>query len=205
MPISTFDELRDTIIDWALPGGEPNFVDQVPTFIRMAEARFDRELEVQNAIGTSIVTTSEAYPGWPPDWLATISISESGGGPLKQLTIVQAEAIEACGPGVPIAYAIVDGGVRLVPAPSAARSYRLTYERKLHRLGDTVQSNWLLAVSPDLYLYASLVAAEVYLKNDERFPLWEGKAQQIIDDMNLQSRRQKYGQGRPLTRVATFG
>ena len=125
-PIGNYAELRAAIIDWAIPGGEPNFNAAVPTFIRMAEARFDRELERHNSIGTSIMSTDHPYPGWPADWNETISITELGidgnpchAGPLKPLTIAQGEDIEGYGVGVPRYYAIVDGGFRLIPAPNA--------------------------------------------------------------------------------------
>lgn len=202
---STYTALKAQIIDWALPGGEPSFEGQVPEFIRLAEARFDRELRVQNMIGVSTLVTSEPFPAVPSDWLETITILDASGTPLKSLTIHQRDELNQATAGIPAAYAMVDGGFRFIPSPNAERSYQLTYYRKLDRLSDTNTSNWLLDVSPDLYLYASLVAAEVYLKSDERFPLWASQSQKIIDDMNAVSLRQEYARGTPLARRVSFG
>src|SRR5262245_45282678 len=101
MAIATYTELKAAIIDFSLPGGEPNFNGRVPDFIRMAEARFDRELRTHHQIGVSTLTTSEPFPGVPSDWAETISIMDSAGQPLKSLTIHQREAASYAGAGVP--------------------------------------------------------------------------------------------------------
>jgi len=39
-------------------------------------------------------------------------------------------------------------------------------------LGDNLQSNWLTEYAPDVLLYASLLEATPFLKDDERVPVW---------------------------------
>jgi hypothetical protein len=40
-------------------------------------------------------------------------------------------------------------------------------------LDDTNQSNWLTEYAPQLLLYASLLEATPFLKNDERIGVWQ--------------------------------
>jgi len=47
----------------------------------------------------------------------------------------------------------------------------MTYRANLPGLSVSIQSNWLLARRPDLYLYGTLIHAEFYNWNDERLPL----------------------------------
>jgi len=48
----------------------------------------------------------------------------------------------------------------------------MVYYHKLPYLSDTVSSNFWLANTPDLLLYASLGEAEPFLMNDERINTW---------------------------------
>ena len=72
----TLDGLKASIIDWALPGGaEPEFEAVVSDLIRLAEARFDRELRTSNMIGTSLIETDDVLIGVPDDCLEVILLS----------------------------------------------------------------------------------------------------------------------------------
>lgn len=200
----TYTALLAEITDWALPGGEPKFDAALPSFIRFAESRFDRELRVHNMIGISTITTDEGYVGVPTDWLETIQIAPQGGKPLKSLTIHQRQELEGL-TGTPCGYAMIDGGYRLMPAPGAESTWEITYYRKLERLSVANQSNWLLDQAPDLYLHASLSFAHAYLDNPSQVELWANSAGGAIEKMNERSREQEYARGRPLVRELTFG
>ena len=60
-------------------------------------------------------------------------------------------------------------------------------------------ANSLFTANPDLYLYAALCEAEPYIKNDKRLPLWMGKRDQILFDMNAEARDGEYGSAMEMT------
>lgn len=83
----------------------------------------------------------------------------------------------------------------------------ILYWRRIPDLSDTNTTNWLLDKYPDVYRYASLAAAEGYLKNDPRLPLWASAAVQGLQEIAehdehdrfsggpLQSRRERWWTG----------
>lgn len=65
----------------------------------------------------------------------------------------------------------------------------LTYYAKIPALSGSNTSNWLLADSPDLYLYGTLVQTAPYLREDERVGVWNTIYQQLLNDFRLADER----------------
>jgi hypothetical protein len=206
MPLDgTYTGLKQAIIDFALPGGaEPEFEAAVPDFIRLAEARFDRELRTSNMIGTSFIETADVIIGTPDDCLEVILLSPWSPdrvqySSMDSLTLAQ-EVSSRLATGTPSGFTIMDGGLRPVPAPLGLTKYELVYYRSISRLDDTQWTNWILQTAPDLYLYASLAAAAAFLKNLEEIGVWAQSAADMIDKINERSLRSEYARGKPLVR-----
>jgi hypothetical protein len=53
--------------------------------------------------------------------------------------------------------------------------------------------NWLLLREPALYLYASLLEAEPYLKNDKRTVVWAQMYKDLLQGMHAESDSARYG------------
>lgn len=182
---------------------------QIPAFISLAEARFNRLLRTPDMTKRSTTTISSEYVDLPVDWLQAISIRVSSVQGYQALEYLSAElfydkqAQVLTGP--PQFYTLVNNRIHLLPAPPANTSLEMTYFAKVTPLSDTVTSNWLLARSPDLYLYASLVAAEAYLINDERLPVWKGATDEIIADIKLEGERAARPSGALLMKKRSFG
>jgi hypothetical protein len=201
----TYSGLKQSIIDFALPGGaEPEFEAAIPDMIRLAEARFDRELRTSNMIGTSLIETSDIVIGVPDDCLEVIlmspwSPSVAQYSQMDSLTLAQ-EVKQRILTGEPRGFALMDGGIRIVPPPLGLTKYELVYYRSVSRLDDIQYTNWILQTAPDLYLYASLAAAAAYLKNPEEIGVWAQSAADMIDKINERSLRSEYARGKPLVR-----
>lgn len=199
-----FAGLKSIISSWALPGGEPGFDLQLPGFIQMAEARFNREVRAHNMIGVSDMTTDEPFPEMPPDWLETIQVSYKGGAPLKQLTINQ-QQLAFYAAGVPWGYCNTDGGLRLVPSPNAEQTFEIVYYRSLEALSDLVPVNWMLFMHPDCYIFASLQYAQDFLQNTEESVKYGALAGDMIAKVNERSKEQEFSRAQTLTRTVSFG
>jgi hypothetical protein len=61
-----------------------------------------------------------------------------------------------------------------------------------------------LSLSPDIYLYGSLLQATPYLRDDERLPVIASLYQRMIEDMNISNERTS-GQTSTQMRVPSFG
>lgn len=95
--------------------------------------------------------------------------------------------------GVP-AYAAIEGGrARFAPVPDDAYSTRMPYWRRITRLSDANTTNWLLEEYPSIYLYAALLEAAPFLKDDERIPVWALRLQQKIDALRARNQDLQFG------------
>jgi hypothetical protein len=82
---------------------------------------------------------------------------------------------------------VLAGELELYPTPDATYDINMTYIQKIASLSDSNTSNWLLADSPDLYLYAVLLETAIYLRDDERITAYAGMYQQKLAAMNSTS------------------
>lgn len=151
--------------------------EQLPRLITLGERRCARELKV---LGFLRAVQSTLQPGLPtylkPDrWRDTVSVTLNG----KPL---QARSYEYCRgywpdeaeTAVPEFYADYDyQHWLLVPTPSTAATLEVLYYEQPALLGDDNQTNWLTEYAPDLLLYAALLEAAPFLKNDQRIGTWQ--------------------------------
>lgn len=160
----------------------------VPTFIQMAEARFQRQMRcremvmrqyAQTLVGLSTGANAEYLP-LPADFLqlksATIINGSQPYEPLAYASMDEIDRLNALNVtgGRPTDYNIVGSALRLGPFPDAQYTIEIVYYAKLPKLSAQQTRNWLLADHPDYYLYASLLAAAPFLKDDDRVPMWGG-------------------------------
>lgn len=209
MPLSNYTELKAAIADWL---NRADLTAQIPDFIALTEARFNRELRLNSMLKRYISTVTTDYVTLPDDWLEHNSITVTSGAgvnaPLSYITNEEFNRLRHSNlTGTFRFYTIRDNSILLLPAAGQGASVPLEifYYAKIPALSSTNATNWLLTRSPDLYLYGSLIAAESYLQNDDRLPVWVAQAQSIIDSMNIESERAKRPEGKLVQRKRTFG
>ncbi len=56
-------------------------------------------------------------------------------------------------------------------------------------LSDSTPTNWLLTAHPDLYLFGSMIEAEMFGVNDERAPPWKARRDEIFDEIEKLSNK----------------
>ena len=158
--------------------------EQIPRLINLAERRIARELKVQGLIN---VVTSTMQPGLavypkPDRWRTTVSFNFGtgvNGSEYNQLYPRDYEYVRSYWPDrtqtdVPLFYADYDYNNWIVaPTPDAAYPFEVLVYQLLPLLDDVNQTNWLTEYAPQVLLYASLLEATPFLKNDERIPVWQ--------------------------------
>lgn len=202
-----YAELKQAVEDWL---NKPEIVEAVPTFITLAEARFNRELRVNAMLARQTATATSDYVELPSDWLQHSSIVvTSPNDVVSSLNYVSPDEYydirKDRSTGTPRYYTIINSDIVLYPAPVGATTMEITYYKKIPALSDSNTSNWLLDRSPDLYLYATLLAAEPYLQNDARAGMWSTGVQQIMEAMRMESVKASRPSGALAARRRTFG
>ena len=158
--------------------------EQIPRLINLAERRIARELKVEGLINVLTGTLSPGLAVYPkPDrWRSTVSFNFGTGdqnSEYNQLFPRSYEYVRSYWPNrdqtdVPLFYAEYDYSNWIVaPTPDQAYPFEVVVYQLLPLLDDTNQTNWLTDYAPQVLLYASLLEATPFLKNDERIPVWQ--------------------------------
>jgi len=191
MALSTYSEIKSTIADYL---NRADLTAVLPSFVTLAEAKFNRELRTRDML-TRVQTTSEdEYVSLPTDFLQHYSLeldAASAQPPMDYIGPQEAKVLKAQNrtASTTYYYTVIDGAFEIIPAPGSDLDLRMVYYAKIFALSDSNTTNWLLTKSPDLYLYSALLEAAPYLKDDDRVQLWAAARQQVMDAMNLESER----------------
>lgn len=192
MAISTYSELQASIADYL---NRADLTTVIPTFITLAEAKFNRELRVRDMLTQTSITATSGAASMPADCLEAyvLELDMDNLGPRPPLAYIGPNDVKTL-----LAnkiqndtryFTIVNGEFQLIPAPTGTLALDLTYYARIPALSGSNLSNWLLVKAPDLYLYSSLLEATPYLKNDERLQVWSAARQQVIEAMKIESER----------------
>jgi hypothetical protein len=170
----------------------------VTDFITLAEAKLSRDQRVRKLDERTLTTVASTdYVTLPSDFKAVEALYYDGDNRRGEINVVPADKLPmmklSAGPtGLPVVGSIVGSRLYLAPVPDGAYSLYLKYESVLPSLSATLTSNWLLESHPDVYLYAALVEAEPYLRDDERIALWQGQLEQKLEHLAKYTDRQEY-------------
>ena len=175
-------EVADTLI-------RDDLTSVIPTFVAAAEAQLNRDVRhwKMEAIDTSSV--NGRYAAIPSDWVETIRATMND----KPLALMsrddmQRQRSKDSASGAPLNYAHVAGQIELYPTPDAAYDLELLYIQSVPALA-TNETNWLLTLAPDLYLYATLIESAIYLKDEERLTAYAAMYKSKLEALNSASRK----------------
>lgn len=91
----------------------------------------------------------------------------------------------------PVGYQITNSGIQLVGTQDGG--YTLVYLTGIPNLSDDAPQNWLILLSPSVYLYATLLEASVYLRDDDRINLFGSGYQNALAALKKQDELQRFG------------
>ena len=174
-----YSELTQALQDY-LETSETSFVSNIPNFVRQAEERIYRSVQIpelrKNA--TASTTSGNQYLARPSDFLSVFSLAVvDGSGNYRYLYDKDVNFIREAYPssstsGLPKYYAQFDGDQSgtegnfiLGPTPNATYTVELHYYYDPPSIVDTGTS-WLGTNAEAALLYGSLVEAYTYLKGD---------------------------------------
>ena len=192
MALSTYDELRTSIANWADRDDMGPFI---PDFIALTEARFNRSLRLRSMEQKQFAMTvgGQANYALPVNYLQMREFRLNSN-PTVSLTYVSPEIYEAwnLGSGVPKFYTIIANEIRIGPTPAGVYEMEMLFWRKFPNLGATVATNWMLDNAPDVYLYGSLLELEPFIQNDARIQVWAQGYSNAISEIQLQDDKDRH-------------
>jgi len=184
----TFTTLQDDVKRYLERGSsaaqDPTFIAQLPSLINFAERRIAQELKIEGFINvvTGNFTIGEPVLSKPDRWRDTVSWAIGTGTGYNTRQQLYTRAYEYLGSywpdrtatDTPEFYADYDSTHWLVaPTPDVAYPFEILYYELPQLLSDSVQTNWITEYAPQLLLYATLLEAAPFLKNDERISIWQ--------------------------------
>lgn len=184
----TFNTLKQDLQRYLERGGsatvDPYVYEQIPSLINGGERRCATELKIEgflNVVNFTLTPSVSVYTK-PDRWKRTASFNigtGTGYNTSKPLFPRAYEYLRGFWPDAtqtdePDFYAEYDFNHWLIAAtPDAAYPAEVVYYQQPPLLDDDNQTNWLTDYAPRLLLYASLLEAEPFLKNDERIAVWQ--------------------------------
>ena len=172
----TYGELKQAIQDYT-QNTETSFVNNLPIFIRAAEERILKNVQLtffrKNA--TANTTASNQYLVCPSDFLAPFSLSYTDGSgnkvflDYKDVNFVQEYNPDATATGDPKYYALFDTDYFIVsPTPSDNFTVELHYFYRPDSLTSGADSGptWLSENAELAMLYGTLIEAYTYMKGE---------------------------------------
>ena len=189
----TYAELTAAIKDYC-NNTETNFVAAIDTFIKQAEQRIYRSVNLpvnrKNVAGT--ITDGNKYLSMPTDFLLPLSLSLTSSSNQIFLLNKDANFIRSAYPnasteGVPKYYGIFTSDTFIIgPTPNADFVTELHYYYEPASIVDASPS-WLGTNADTVLLYGSLVEAYTYMKGDaDMMQLYQQRYKEALDLLKIQ-------------------
>jgi len=189
----TYAELTAAIKDYC-DNTETNFVAAIDTFIKQAEQRIYRSVNLpvnrKNVAGT--ITDGNKYLSMPTDFLLPLSLSLTSSSNQifllnKDANFIRSAYPDASTEGVPKYYGIFTSDTFIIgPTPNADFVTELHYYYEPASIVDTSPS-WLGTNADTVLLYGSLVEAYTYMKGDaDMMQLYQQRYKEALELLKIQ-------------------
>lgn len=182
--ITTHATLKTAIADYLARG---DLTAYIPYFIQGAESRLNK-LRLRHMESAFSGTIAAGVVALPTGYLETKALRCSSGGrtyPLERRTIEQLynDYPFRSASGMPNVFAVEGSNFIFGPYPDSNYSITGVVYTKPAALSADSDTNWWIQNNPLTLLYACLVEAEPFMKNDARIQVWGTMLQKSIDDI----------------------
>jgi hypothetical protein len=172
----TYTQLKSALQDYT-QNDETSFVNNLPTFIRLAEERILKSVQLnlfqKNVSGS--MTSGNQYLAVPTDFLSPFSLSLTNSSSHEYLQFKSLEFVTSYNPnssttGTPKYYAQFDIDYFIIaPTPDAAFDVYLSYFYRPASItaGSDSGTTWLSENAELALLYASLAECYIYMKGEQ--------------------------------------
>jgi hypothetical protein len=192
--IIDYTSLQTAITEYLARDQDTTLIARIPTFVQLAEAKFNRQLFVRQMEqrSTALVNTASGEPEFislPSDFqsMRRVRLSSITGKPCLEFKSGTQMDEYRFGrsdlAGQPRYFTVFGEEIELAPTPNAAYTIEMVYRQNIPPLASN-STNWLLAQAPDLYLYGALLESAPYIKEDGRIQTWALGLTAALNDLN---------------------
>ena len=192
--IVDYTSLQSAVTEYLARDQDTTLIARIPTFIQLAEAKFNRQLFVRQMEqrATAVVDTASSEPEYislPADFqsMRRVRLSSVTGKPwleFKSGTQIDEYRFGTSNvAGRPRYFTVFGDEIELAPTPDAAYTVEMVYRKSIPALASNA-NNWLLTLAPDLYLYGALLETAPYIKEDGRIQTWGLGFTTALNDLN---------------------
>jgi hypothetical protein len=192
--IVDYASLQSAVSEYLARDQDTTLIARIPTFIQLAEAKFNRQLFVRQMEqrSTALVNIASSEPEFislPADFqsMRRVRLSSVTGKPaLEFKSGTQMDEYRFGTSDVvaqPRYFTVFGDEIELAPTPDAAYTIEMVYRQNIPALAANA-SNWLLTLAPDLYLYGALLESAPYIKEDGRIQTWGVGFGTALNDLN---------------------
>ena len=195
--MNTYAELQSFVADFL---ARDDLTTQIRTFVRLAEQRMSRELDIALLETTTqlAVTANATTTALPTDLRSIREVAKIDADGtrtnLSYLTPSQFDLrIRDAGQAQTEFYTIVANNIKLAAVPSADLTLELVYNEGVAQLSDTATSNTLLTRHGDCYLHGTLKAAFDFLQDEQRSMYHDAQFTRCLAEIDRDSDKQRFG------------
>lgn len=168
MSLDTYSGLLSSIASWLM---RDDLTAAIPDFVSLAEADMNQKLRLRAMLTTATVDATGG--ALPDDCLAVRSVELADYGHLSFAADAETAQFSNAYRGGDARWFSIDGNNLVVsPTQIGDGTVTLRYYARIPALSDSNTSNHVLAASPGIYLYGSLLQASPYLLDDARMQTW---------------------------------
>lgn len=183
MSITTYAELQTAVGNWL---HRSDLTSIIPDLIMLGEKRIFREIRARSMETALNSVIASGVIALPADYLE-LKLAYVDGAPVKLLQRTTATVLlqqYALRSSTSKPYLIARQGTNFIfgPYPDSTYTIKGIYYAQPTSIATT--ANTLFTDNPDLYLFAAILEAAPYLKNDARLTLWQAKYDQIKMQIN---------------------
>lgn len=186
MSFTDYTAFRSNILTWLDVTSGDVSTTQLDDLITVAENKINREVR-SRAQETALNVTIAGGVAVIPDSYVELKSAYIDGSPTQKLLRSNVDTIYSQYPtrssdGKPIQIAREGSNFVFGPYPDSAYTVKGIFYQRMPALSTTLHA--LFTANEDLYLWAALSEAELFISRDKRIAIWEAKYNQIKDDIN---------------------
>lgn len=194
MAFDTYTDLVAAIPDWLNRSGHTAVTNRIPDFIRLAQIRLNRYLEINGKEVVENLTVDSESESVPTGTEEIISITDADGCKLSEASL--ADVLNHSTAGSSTLYAHVGDLIYFGPPQSSSTTMRIHFIKQPTNISATNETNWFTTNSPDLLLALSLYEAYLFLKDDQRAAVWMNNAKPEMEMLRVREWKK-----RPASRI----
>jgi hypothetical protein len=192
--IVDYTSLQTAVIEYLARDQDAALIARIPSFIQLAEAKFNRQLFVRQmekraTAVVNLASSEREFISLPSDFqsMRRARLSSVTGKPCLEfksgMQIDEYRFGISNVPARPRYFTVFGSEIELVPTPDAAYTVEMVYRQSIPALASN-DTNWLLTLAPDLYLYGALLETAPYIKEDARIQTWGLGLNSALSELN---------------------